>query len=242
MKLVPSNLGANKKNLTALGALLVILILVFIYNWSGSSSSPAPAAAPAPSAALPASPVPPRAPNNIVPVSLERTRRNSDRAEEFHPTLKLKDGTDVSKIDPTIRLELLAKLRAAEMKGGARSVFAFGAPPPPPVDPIQVAKVKEAEAQAKLVADKKHEEELKNKKPAGPPPPPPIPLKFFGYSIRGEVKRAFFLDGDDIDVAQENETIKNRYKVVHIGVNSVVVEDTQMKNQQTLPLVEELAG
>ena len=73
-------------------------------------------------------------------------------------------------------------------------------------------------------------------------PPPPIPLKFFGYSTRGSVKHAFFLDGDDIDVAGENDLIKNRYKIIHIGVNSVVVEDTQLKNQQTLPLIEELAG
>ena len=56
--------------------------------------------------------------------------------EDFRPSLKLKEGTDVSKIDPTLRLELLAKLKNAEMKGGTRSVFAFGAAPPPPVDPI----------------------------------------------------------------------------------------------------------
>jgi hypothetical protein len=43
-------------------------------------------------------------------------------------------------------------------------------------------------------------------------------------------------------VAGENETIKNRYKIIKIGVNSVVVEDTQNKHEQTLPLIEELAG
>jgi hypothetical protein len=35
--------------------------------------------------------------------------------------------------------------------------------------------------------------------------------------------------------------IKSRYKVVSIGINSVVVEDVQFQNQQTLPL-EEQAG
>ena len=54
------------------------------------------------------------------------------------------------------------------------------------------------------------------------------------------MRRAFFLDGDDILVAGENETVKNRYKIVRIGVNSAVVEDTTNKNQQTLPLIEEL--
>jgi len=37
-------------------------------------------------------------------------------------------------------------------------------------------------------------------------------------------------------VAEEGEIIKKRYKVVRIGVNSVVMEDTQFNNTQTLPL------
>ena len=87
-----------------------------------------------------------------------------------------------------------------------------------------------------------------------PPPPevkppepvaPPVPLKFYGFvnPQRPGTKRAFFLDGDDIIVATEGQLIKNRYKIVRIGINSAVVEDTQFKSkQQTLPLVEELAG
>ncbi len=85
---------------------------------------------------------------------------------------------------------------------------------------------------------------------ATPPKPviPPIPLKYYGYVsdsrnvAPGAAKRAFFLDGEDIMVAGENEVIHNRFKVIRIGVNSAVVEDTSNKNQQTLPLVEELPG
>jgi hypothetical protein len=55
-------------------------------------------------------------------------------------------------------------------------------------------------------------------------------------------RRAFFLVGDDIFVAAEGDVVKRRYKVVRIGVNSAVVEDTQLKNTQTLPLAEESAG
>ena len=84
-------------------------------------------------------------------------------------------------------------------------------------------------------------------KPTPPPPPPtapPIPLKFYGWINPHQTtapKRAFFLDGEDIMVVTEGETIKKRYKIVRIGLNSAVVEDTQFKanNQQTLPLVEE---
>jgi hypothetical protein len=78
--------------------------------------------------------------------------------------------------------------------------------------------------------------------PAPPPPPPAIPLKFYGFtSYRQGVKRAFFMEGEDIFVAAEGDTIKNRYKIIRIGVNSAVVEDINFKNQQTLPLLEEYA-
>ena len=72
-------------------------------------------------------------------------------------------------------------------------------------------------------------------------PPPPIPLKFYGLSgtMRSTMRRAFFLDGEDIVQAGENETIRNRYKIIRIGVNSAVVEDLVAKNQQTLQMVEE---
>ncbi len=43
-------------------------------------------------------------------------------------------------------------------------------------------------------------------------------------------------------VASEGQTIRNRYRIVRIGVNSAVVEDTQYKSQQTLPLAEEEKG
>ena len=70
------------------------------------------------------------------------------------------------------------------------------------------------------------------------PPTPPIPLKFYGYvnNARGGTRRAFFLDGDEIFVAGENDLIRNRYKIIRIGVNSAVVEDTTDKHQQTLQL------
>ena len=66
-------------------------------------------------------------------------------------------------------------------------------------------------------------------------------MKFYGYVTpsRTGAKRAFFLEGEDIHVVNEGDLIKRRYKIIRIGVNSVVVEDTQFKNQQTLPLEEQ---
>jgi hypothetical protein len=71
-------------------------------------------------------------------------------------------------------------------------------------------------------------------------------LKFYGFVNRARAgsKSAFFLDGDDIIVATEGDLIKKRYKIVSIGLNSAVVEDTQFKNnaRQVLPLTEEQTG
>ena len=80
------------------------------------------------------------------------------------------------------------------------------------------------------------------------PAVPPIPLKFYGYvdasqaASPSSARQAFFLEGDDIFVAGENDVIGNHYKIVRITANSAIVEDTTNKNQQTLPLIEELPG
>ena len=55
------------------------------------------------------------------------------RGDEFHPVLHSKraeDRVDPMTIDPTLRLDLLAKLQNEEPAGGSRNLFQFGAPPP----------------------------------------------------------------------------------------------------------------
>ena len=50
-------------------------------------------------------------------------------------------------------------------------------------------------------------------------------------------------DGEDIIIAGENDDVKRgRYKVVRIGVNSITIEDTQFKSEQTLQLQEDAAA
>lgn len=248
MNLIPSKIGAeDKKKVAALGVFLAVLAGVFIWNSSSSSNSPS-AAPPAPArTAMPGALGPRTAPSSTPasgPASImppHRTANGQSRVEDFRPTLKLPDNTDVSKIDPTLKLQLLAKLKTVAMEGGARSLFDFGQPPPPPlpkVDPLHPGPLTTAASKGGPGTP------AEPAKPPGPPPPPPIPLKFYGYSsaVKNGARRAFFINGDDIFVAGENDTIQNRYKVIRIGVNSAVVEDTTTKHQQTIPLVEELPG
>jgi hypothetical protein len=244
--IVPTKVGGSKNQRITLGVLVVVLVVVYLMNRGPSA---------------PDAPVMARSPLNVTPVTTangikrrdipepDAPQRSGSRGgglrpvEDFRPSLKLKEGTDVSKIDPTLKLELLAKVQHVPMEGGVRSLFAFGAPPPPPPPPVSAINPGKVTETASNAATTPPPPKPADVKPAAPPAPP-IPLKFYGYanSAKGGPKRAFFLDGDDIFVAGENDVIRNRYKIIKIGVNSAVVEDTTNKNQQTLPLVEELAG
>ena len=239
MKLVPAKIGADRKRLAILGGLFVVLVVVFFSSRDSGPSSAAPAAS---STKGPFDSVPgTRAPSKGPAVPQRAGGRGQERrVENFRPTLKHKDDVDITRIDPTLKRDLLARLEKAPSEPGSRgSVFDFGAAPAPKVDPVKPGT---------MVAGRgAPPPPPQAEKPAGPapaPPPPPIPLKFYGYSNaqRGGPRRAFFLDGEDIQVAGENELIRNRYKVIRIGVNSVVVEDTTNKSQQTLPLIEELSS
>jgi hypothetical protein len=160
------------------------------------------------------------------------------KGEEFHPALRSRrkeDQVDVFNLDPTLRLELLAKVQDVKPDGGQRNLFQFGAiqpavltgpdtvirpalnygPFPKPPDPLPVVAVTV--------------------------PPPPIPYKYYGLSTKrvDGKKTAFFLDGEEIILAPEGYVIKKRYRVVRIGATSVLMEDVDSKHQQSLPYIED---
>jgi hypothetical protein len=233
--------GAERKKVILLGGLLVVAVVLYIIN--SRDDSPPPASRPGATRTIPASDLtlpPPETRSSTAQIST--ASRDDRRApnREFKPSLKQgeKSRPDPGSIDPTLRLDLLAKLQAVSIQGGDRNLFQFGAAPPPK---IQAPTIVPNKPGAKGV----QAQTQPSGQPVAPvkPPPPPIPLKFYGYASQKMpgVKRAFFLDGDDIVLAGEGETIKRRYKVIRIGVNSALVEDTDVKNQQSLPL-EEVAG
>lgn len=250
MNWIPAQLGAEPKKLAVLGGLAVVLIVVFFIN--RTPDVPQQAASITPQAAR--NPVPleslggrARSAQRTAGVAAQAppatgsTRRGQTTIQDFKPTLKLPDGADVSRIDPALKLDLLAQLQTLPFEGGERSLFEFGAAPKPKSPTPTVAPVKPVTPPPSPET---------SGVPAAPPKPaiPPIPLKFYGYVsdsrnvAPGAAKRAFFLDGEDIVVASENDVIRNRFKIIRISVNSAVVEDTSNKNQQTLPLIEELPG
>ena len=218
-------IGAEPKKIGILAGLLLVAGIVYYVNMgsdSGAPATPKRSAAVDPVAAVSA-PVDTSAPTK------RRDPSGRGTIKSFDP--QAPKSVDATKTDPTLRLDLLAKVQSINPEGGSRNVFNFGtAPPPPqPKDPVIPPVTKIAVSpQAPATPPS----------PPPPPPPPPINLKYYGFSTKrsdGE-KKAFFLDGDDIIVAAEGEIMKKRYKVVKIGVNSVQVEDTVSKSTQTLPL------
>lgn len=119
-------------------------------------------------------------------------------------------------LDPTLRFDLLKSSEDVAYQGTGRDIFRSQPPAdiPKPLPPDKQPQVAQT-----------------------PPPPPPIPLKFYGFASRKDGnKRIFLSKGEDIFVAKEGDMVDRRYKVVHIGPNSVEVQDVLTNNTQTLPL------
>jgi len=163
-----------------------------------------------------------------------------NRSEEFHPVLHSKnpeEQIDPSTVDPRIRLDRLAKLQNVAPAGGGRNLFQVGPAPPP----------KRLGPEPTIILPKRvpgPPDPFTPPQPAvaqGPPPLPPITFKYYGLTtVRPNGKRtAFFMNGEEILIKAVGDMVDHSYKLVSIGLTSAVVEDTQSKRQQTVPLAEE---
>lgn len=144
-------------------------------------------------------------------------------------------------VDPTIRIDLWTAVKAVEFKGVDRDLFRFGERRKKVVAPPDPDKV--AEAQKRL---RESQQARRAKAAAGKPArkpgrkAPPISFKYYGFANEpgNSRKRAFLLDGEDILIGGEGDVFKKRYKIIRIGLNSIVVEDLNFNDQQTLKLID----
>jgi hypothetical protein len=245
----------DKKKVYAL-AVLGVVAAYFVYSNLFSDSS-TPTAAPKSAAVTereraaaevmgsPAAPVPAplSTPQSAAPPRQMGNAARS-RGDEFHPSLRSKrkeDQIDPLTVDPTLRLDLLAKVQNVKLDGGQRNLFQFGKAEPAAElkGPEPIVPVKRV-AMGPPVAPPPPGPPG----PVVPPPPPPITMKYYGLAtkrIDGK-KTAFFLDGEDIILATEGMTVKKRYKIVRINAETVVIEDTEVKREQTLKISEDAGG
>jgi hypothetical protein len=237
MNLIPAKVGAEPKKVAVVVVLLAVAAYFYISNRnSGESDAPSRTIV----STAPAASTAPRVASRSAGRSSTRGPA-SNNPREFRPSMKPPKGVEPSATDPTLHLGALAKLQNVKLEPTTRSLFEISATPPEAIKDKEVGPIKVAKPFVLYGP----------KAPPPPPPPPPtpkappIPLKFYGFvnPARPDVKRAFFLESDEIVIAGEGDMIKKRYKILRIGVNSAEVEDTQFKGdntKQTLPLETEL--
>lgn len=120
-------------------------------------------------------------------------------------------------------LDRLDKAQSTEYKSTGRNIFVMGALPV-------------AEAGPKVAPKPVHV----NQGPQTPPPPPKPVLawKFFGYGSlpSGGPRQAFLLDGEDVRIVEEGQTVQNTIRIIHIGNDSIEYEDvnTHMRNSNPI--------
>lgn len=234
--------GKKKKEIIALGVLGVFALYMVYTNLLSGPSVPGPSGTPdrpvtAGKRAPAGGPVTMvgAAPKNAARPKAA-TRGRSDEVHFVYLNNRPELRPDPATIDPTLKLDLLAKVQRVDAAGGKRNLFAFG--PPPPVKVAELPKGKETivplgQGGRGAMAG------------ASAPPgetPTPINLKYYGIVAitQGGKKTACFLDvGEEILLGSEGDILKRRYRVVKIGNASVVMEDTESKHEQTIPLAQE---
>jgi hypothetical protein len=117
--------------------------------------------------------------------------------------------------------------KSAEYKASGRNIFIAGPPPAAPTAAVET---------------KSPEPEHLNSGPM-PPPPPPLPvlkMKFFGLGTlpASGPRRAFLLDGEDVRIVSEGDTLPNNIRIIHIGNDRIEYEDTVtgQKNSNNLEM------
>lgn len=221
-KIFGIRLGIDPKFLIL--GLFVVGGLLYWYNSRGDEDSEGTAVNRPAVTATPAVALRPHVTRRSVASNAER---NTLRVRPIDPTR--------GDVDPTLRLDLLNRLQFVKQAQGARSLFDAG---PPPMTPEQKALL----AHAPIIAPRPLPT---NNRPTGNMnlgAMVNIPLKYYGF-VKGDknsANRGLFLDGDNVLVASEGEVLNvhnQRILVVELSGTSARMEDVQIKQGQTLPVV-----
>lgn len=122
-------------------------------------------------------------------------------------------------------LRLAALEPVNEKPAAGRNPFRFGVPPPPPAPPRPLTPPVQPAPPGPPPP------------PPGPPPPPAISLKFVGVvQLPAGKKVASLSDGKGVMMGAEGDVIDGRFRIVKIGVESIVMEYLDGRGRQTIPL------
>jgi len=208
-------LGVDPKILV--GCLIALPLLVYWYNSRGDEEGGGTTAGT------------PHTQGTAAPVATRARNAGRSRLQNERGTLRLRpvEGGR-GEIDPTLRLDLLDRVRAVHAETAVRNLFEEGA----------------AIAQ-NMPAIPKTAAMIPQPLPAGPSAMMPanlnlavhIPFKYYGFarpSMKDDANRGFFMEGDNILVAAEGDVLERRYLIVALTPNTAKVEDIQLKQGQDL--------
>lgn len=131
------------------------------------------------------------------------------------------DRIDAQRVEPTNR----------------RDLFRFGLAQPLPIEERPGGQTGEPGGRSPARPASPDEPPALDVAPAGPPPRAPIPLRFVGYAeTPGSGKVAALSDGRFTYHGREGDVIEGRWRVVRIGVESLVIERVDGTGRQTLRL------
>ena len=126
--------------------------------------------------------------------------------------------------NPALKLELLERLKKLQYQGSHRNIFSSVAPPPESAVPPPVI------APPPITA------------PGGPSGPAPlvVPATFYGFvtDARTGMRRAFFIEGENVYIIAVGEMLLGRYRLIQIGNSSVELEETSTGRRATLTMEE----
>ena len=139
-------------------------------------------------------------------------------------------------LDPTLRLDLLSRVQSVPLAPAGRNIFESG--------PGPIANAGPGAIKGPIIPVAPKPGAQPPVMPAAMVPQVNIPLKYYGFAKPVNKRRGnlgFFLEGDNVLMASEGELIQKRYLVVQLTPHGARLEDTQLKQDQTLPVVAEAA-
>lgn len=137
------------------------------------------------------------------------------------PAAATRGGEPPQALPEALKLSALKDVR--EETQGPRDPFGFGVPPrkpdppPPPPRPVPPPEIP---------------------KPQGPPPRPQIPVKFLGFAedpSRPGKLVSLSISGT-VMLAREGEVVDGKYRLVKVGLESIVMSYLDGQGQQTIRL------
>lgn len=148
------------------------------------------------------------------------------------PTTGIGPGEQLDPQAFEVQLEALTADRP-KPSDAARNPFAFApkpAPPPPVTKMVPPPEVTRPNGEQTPIL------------PPAPPPPPPIPLKFMGLVEGQKKKLAALTDCKFVYSGEEGDIIDGRYRLVKIGIESVIMEHADGRGRTTIRLSGDCPG